>query len=63
MSDENLSDSCICYIEKDLLINVKVDDVMIRFQKIKTRKKQIHVYFLICKGYCIYIIMSRPPRI
>ncbi|KAD5960261.1 hypothetical protein E3N88_11733 [Mikania micrantha] len=28
IGDENLSDSCICYIEKDLLWNVYLDDVM-----------------------------------
>ena len=41
MGDENLNDSCICYIEKYLLINVKVDDVMVRFQKMKTRREQL----------------------
>jgi len=41
MGYENLSDNCIYYIEKDLIVNVKVDDVMVRFQKMKTRREQL----------------------
>ncbi|XP_076932931.1 uncharacterized protein LOC143598651 [Bidens hawaiensis] len=41
MGDENLSDSLICYIEKDLLRNVSVDDSMTRFQKMKTRRERL----------------------
>ncbi|XP_076957989.1 uncharacterized protein LOC143633606 [Bidens hawaiensis] len=40
MGDENLSDSLICYIEKDLLRNVSVYGAMTRFQKIKTRRER-----------------------
>ncbi|KAJ0883611.1 putative HAT dimerization domain, ribonuclease H-like superfamily [Helianthus annuus] len=38
IDDENLSDSCICYIEKKLLKKVGLDDVLDRFQKMKTRR-------------------------
>ncbi|KAK1421859.1 hypothetical protein QVD17_24536 [Tagetes erecta] len=41
MGDENLSDSCICYVEKDLLRKVSLDDVLDRFQAIKPRRQQL----------------------
>ncbi|KAI3716955.1 hypothetical protein L1987_68206 [Smallanthus sonchifolius] len=41
IGDENLSDSCVCYIEKELLNKVSIDDVMVRFQKMKTRREQL----------------------
>ncbi|XP_021979525.1 uncharacterized protein LOC110875632 [Helianthus annuus] len=33
IGDENLSDSCVCYIEKDWLKKVALDDVWIDFKK------------------------------
>lgn len=41
MNDENLSNSCIRYIKKDLLHNVSVDYVMRNFQKMITRRERI----------------------
>ncbi|KAK9075908.1 hypothetical protein SSX86_004238 [Deinandra increscens subsp. villosa] len=41
IGDENLNDSCICYIEKELLKNVTTDDMIDRFQKMKTRREQV----------------------
>ena len=38
IGDENLSDSCVCYIEKDLLKKVALDDVLDRFQKMKIHR-------------------------
>ena len=41
IGDENLSDSCICFVEKELLKNVSLDDVLERFQKMKPRREQL----------------------
>ncbi|XP_076955216.1 uncharacterized protein LOC143629964 [Bidens hawaiensis] len=41
MGDGYTNDSCICYIEREFLQQVSVEDVMQRFQKMKTRKEQL----------------------
>ncbi|XP_076916478.1 uncharacterized protein LOC143576220 [Bidens hawaiensis] len=41
MGDEYMNDSCICYIEREFLQQVSVEEVMQRFQKMKTRKEQL----------------------
>ncbi|XP_076955215.1 uncharacterized protein LOC143629962 [Bidens hawaiensis] len=41
MGDGYMNDSCICYIEREFLQQVSVEDVMQRFQKMKTRKEQL----------------------
>ncbi|XP_076960865.1 uncharacterized protein LOC143637335 [Bidens hawaiensis] len=41
MGDEHLSESCICFVEKDLLRKISIDDVMDRFQKMKPRRMQL----------------------
>ncbi|KAJ0800026.1 putative HAT dimerization domain, ribonuclease H-like superfamily [Helianthus annuus] len=41
MGDDYMNDCCICYIERDLLANVSVNDVMDSFQKMKTRREQL----------------------
>ncbi|XP_076923847.1 uncharacterized protein LOC143586119 [Bidens hawaiensis] len=41
MSDDYMNDSCICYIERDLLANASVEDVMDHFQKMRTRCQQL----------------------
>ncbi|XP_076926029.1 uncharacterized protein LOC143589060 [Bidens hawaiensis] len=41
MGDEYMNDSCICYIEREFLQQVSVEEVMQRFQKMKTRREQL----------------------
>ncbi|XP_076896292.1 uncharacterized protein LOC143549226 [Bidens hawaiensis] len=41
MGDGYMNDSCICYIEREFLQQVSVEDVMQRFQKMKTRREQL----------------------
>ncbi|XP_076886823.1 uncharacterized protein LOC143536794 [Bidens hawaiensis] len=41
MGDEYMNDSCICYIEREFLQQVSVEEVMQRFQKMKTRMEQL----------------------
>ncbi|XP_076915293.1 uncharacterized protein LOC143574591 [Bidens hawaiensis] len=41
MGDGYMNDSCICYIEREFLLQVSIEDVMQRFQKMKTRKEQL----------------------
>ncbi|XP_076927813.1 uncharacterized protein LOC143591512 [Bidens hawaiensis] len=41
MGDEHLSESCICFVKKDSLRKVSIDDVMDRFQKMKPRRMQL----------------------
>ncbi|XP_076944257.1 uncharacterized protein LOC143614821 [Bidens hawaiensis] len=41
MGDGYMNDSCICYIEREFLQQVLVEDVMQRFQKMKTRREQL----------------------
>ncbi|KAJ0834360.1 putative HAT dimerization domain-containing protein [Helianthus annuus] len=41
MGNDYMNDCRICYIERDLLANVSVDDVIDRFQKMKTRREQL----------------------
>ncbi|XP_035838909.1 uncharacterized protein LOC110942602 [Helianthus annuus] len=41
MGDGYMNDSCICYIEKEFFQQVSIDDVMQRFQKMKTRREQL----------------------
>ncbi|XP_076904604.1 uncharacterized protein LOC143560112 [Bidens hawaiensis] len=41
MGDGFLNDACICYIEREFLQQVTIEDVMQRFQKIKTRREQL----------------------
>ncbi|KAK9047973.1 hypothetical protein SSX86_033065 [Deinandra increscens subsp. villosa] len=41
MGDGYTNDSCICYIEKEFLQKVSEEDVMQRFQKMKTRREQL----------------------
>lgn len=41
MSDGYLNNSCICYIEREFLQQVSVEDVMQRFQKMKPRNEQL----------------------
>ncbi|XP_021997455.1 zinc finger MYM-type protein 1-like [Helianthus annuus] len=41
MGDEYLTDACICYIEKEFFAKVAIEDVMNRFQNMKTRREQL----------------------
>ena len=41
MGDGYMNDSCICYIEREFFQQVSVEDVMQRFQKMKTRREQL----------------------
>ncbi|XP_035845182.1 uncharacterized protein LOC110931666 [Helianthus annuus] len=41
MSDEYLTDACICYIEKEFFAKVAIEDAMNRFQNMKTRREQL----------------------
>ncbi|KAD4982739.1 hypothetical protein E3N88_19410 [Mikania micrantha] len=41
MGDGYLNDACICYIEREFLQEISVEDVMQRFQKMKPRREQL----------------------
>ncbi|KAK9053315.1 hypothetical protein SSX86_029948 [Deinandra increscens subsp. villosa] len=41
MGDGYMNDSCICFVERDLFQQVSVEDVMQRFQKMKSRRQQL----------------------
>ncbi|KAK1432551.1 hypothetical protein QVD17_09448 [Tagetes erecta] len=41
MGDGYMNDSCICYIEREFLQQVSIEDVMQRFQKMKPRREQL----------------------
>ncbi|XP_076901999.1 uncharacterized protein LOC143556607 [Bidens hawaiensis] len=41
MGDGFLNDACICYIEREFLQQVSIEDVMQCFQKMKTRREQL----------------------
>ncbi|KAI3830206.1 hypothetical protein L1987_04340 [Smallanthus sonchifolius] len=41
MGDGYMNDSCICYIEREFFQQVSDEDVMQRFQKMKTRREQL----------------------
>ena len=41
MGDGYLNDACLCYIEREFLQQVSVEDVMQRFQKMKPRREQL----------------------
>lgn len=50
MSNENLSDSSICFVEKDLLTKVSLDDVLNRFHAIEPRRQLWMIFhYVICK--------------
>ena len=41
MGDEFLNAAVVCAVEKEALRNVKNDDVINRFQKMRTRREQL----------------------
>ncbi|KAK1423503.1 hypothetical protein QVD17_18806 [Tagetes erecta] len=41
MGDGYMNDSCVCYIEREFLQQVSIEDVMQRFQKMKPRREQL----------------------
>ncbi|XP_076919807.1 uncharacterized protein LOC143580747 [Bidens hawaiensis] len=41
MGDGFLNDACICYVEREFLQQVSIENVMQRFQKMKARREQL----------------------
>ncbi|XP_022032604.1 uncharacterized protein LOC110933702 [Helianthus annuus] len=41
MGDGYMNDSCICYVEREFLQQVSIENVMQRFQKMKPRREQL----------------------
>ena len=41
MGDQMLNDCLITFLESDLFSNVKLDDIIVRYQNMKTRREQL----------------------
>lgn len=41
MGDQMLNDCLITYLERDLFLNVSMDDIVNRYQNMKTRREQL----------------------